>query len=81
MVTSSLSGISTLQGKSIPLLARNDPDLLTLSMRRDEPRLPPLVIRSIYNVEDVPIREAQTLAGQATVPCSIIVKQSSNIYI
>lgn len=47
-------------------------------MWRDEPRLPPLVVRSIYDMEDIPIREAQALAGQAAVPGSIIVKQSSN---
>lgn len=46
-------------------------------MWRDEPRLPPLVVRGIYDVEDVPIREAQALAGQAAVPRSIVVKQSS----
>ena len=43
----------------------------------DQPRLPPLVIRSINDMEDIPIREAQALAGQAAVPRSVIVKQSS----
>lgn len=62
---------------SPPFLAGDDPDLLALSVWRDEPRLPPLVVRSIYDVEDVPIREAQALAGQAAVPRSIVVKQSS----
>lgn len=46
-------------------------------MRRDEPRLPPLVIRSVYDVEDVSVREAEALAGQAAVPRSIVVEQSS----
>ena len=61
----------------VPFLAGDDPDLLALSMRGDEPRLPPLVIRGVYDVQDVSVREAQALAGQAAVPRSIIVKQSS----
>lgn len=64
-------------GASSPLLTGNDPDLLALSVRRDQPRLPPLVIRSIYDVEDVSIREAEALAGQAAVPRSIVIEQSS----
>lgn len=46
-------------------------------MWRDQPRLPPLIVRSVYDMEDVPVREAQALAGQAAVPRSIVVKQSS----
>lgn len=62
---------------SVPFLAWNDPNLLALSMWRDQPRLPPLIVRSVYDMEDVPVREAQALAGQAAVPRSIVVKQSS----
>lgn len=62
---------------TVPFLAWNNPDLLTLSVWCDQPRLPPLIIRSIYNMEDIPVREAQALAGQAAVPRSIVVKQSS----
>lgn len=47
-------------------------------MRRDEPGLPPLVIGSVDDMEDVSVREAQALAGQAAVPRSIVVKQSSD---
>lgn len=66
------------EGPSSPFLAGDDPDLLALSVRRDEPRLPPLVIRSVYDVEDVSVREAQALAGQAAVPRPIVIKQSSD---
>lgn len=61
----------------IPFLAWNDTNLLTLSMWCDQPRLPPLIVRSVYDMEDIPIGEAQALAGQAAVPRSIIVKQRS----
>lgn len=75
MVAVTLSGI--ISGASVPFLARDDADLLALPMWCDQPRLPPLVVRSIYDMEDIPVREAQALAGQAAVPRSIVVKQSS----
>ena len=61
----------------VPFLAGNDPDLVALAMWRDEPRLPPLIIGGVDDVEDVPVREAQALAGQTAVPGSVVVKQSS----
>lgn len=64
-------------GGSVPFLARDDPNLLALSVRRDQTRLPPLVVRSVYDMEDIAVGEAQALAWQAAVPRSIIVKQSS----
>ena len=61
----------------LPFLAGNDPDLVALAVWRDEPRLPPLIIRGVDDVKDVPVREAQTLAGQTAVPGAVIVKQGS----
>lgn len=61
----------------VPFLAWNDPNLLTLSMWCDQPRLPPLVVRRINDMQDIPIRETQALAGQAAIPRSVVVKQSS----
>lgn len=60
-----------------PFLAGDDSDLLALAMRRDKPGLPPLIVRGIDDVQDVPIGEAEALAGQATVPGPVIVKQGS----
>lgn len=60
-----------------PLLAGDDPDLLALAMGCHEPGLPPLIVRGIDDVQDVPVGEAEALAGQATVPGPVIVKQSS----
>lgn len=61
----------------LPLLAWNDPDLLALSVGCDQTRLPPLVIGGIDDMQDVPIREAQALAGQTAVSGPVIVKKSS----
>lgn len=61
----------------VPFLAWNDTDLLALSMWCDQPRLPPLVIRRINDMQDIPIRETQALAGQAAVPRPVVIKQSS----
>lgn len=60
-----------------PLLAGDDPDLLALAMGCDKPGLPPLIIRGIDDVQDVPVGEAEPLAGQATVPGPVIVKEGS----
>lgn len=46
-------------------------------MRCHQPGLPPLVIGSVDHVEDVAVREAQPLAGQAAVPRPVVVEQSS----
>lgn len=60
-----------------PFLAGNDANLLAFPVRRDEPRLPPLVIRGVDDMEDVAVGEAEALAGQTAVPRPVIVKQSS----
>lgn len=62
---------------TLPLLAGDDPDLLALAVWRDQPGLPPLVVRGVDDVQDVPVGEAQALAGQAAVPRPVIVEQSS----
>ena len=46
-------------------------------MGRDQPRLPPLVIGGVDDMQDVAIGEAQALAGQTAVPGPVIVKQGS----
>lgn len=61
----------------LPFLAWNDPDLLALSVGCDQTRLPPLVIGGVDDMQDVPIREAQALAGQTAVSGPVVVKQSS----
>lgn len=61
----------------VPFLAGDDANLLAFPMRRDQPRLPPLVIRGVDDMEDVAVGEAQALAGQTAVPRPVIVKQSS----
>jgi len=60
-----------------PFLAGDDPDLLTLAVGRDKPSLPPLIIGGVDDVQDVPVGEAEPLAGQATVPGPVVVKQGS----
>lgn len=67
---------SSAEGHS-PLLAGDDPDLLALAVGCDQPGLPPLVIRGVDDVQDVPVGEAEPLAGQAAVPGPVIVKQGS----
>lgn len=61
----------------VPFLAGNDANLLAFPVRCDEPRLPPLVIWGVDDMEDVAIGEAQALAWQTAVPRPVIVKQSS----
>ena len=61
----------------LPLLAWNDPDLLALSVGRDQTRLPPLVIGGVDDMQDVPIGEAQALAGKTAVSGPVIVKKGS----
>lgn len=61
---------------AVPLLAGNDPDLLALAVGRDQSGLPPLIIGGVDDVQDVPVGEAQALAGQAAVPGAVVVKQS-----
>ena len=58
-----------------PSLAGDDTHFLTVPMRGHAPGLPPLIIRGIDDVEDVPVPEAETLAGEAAVLWLLIVKQ------
>lgn len=44
-------------------------------MRGDTASLPPLVIRGVDDVEDVPVPEAEPLAGEAAVLCPLVVEQ------
>lgn len=60
-----------------PFLAGDDPDLLALAMGRDKPGLPPLIIGGVDDMQDVPIGETEPLAGQATVPGPVVVKEGS----
>lgn len=60
-----------------PFLAGDDPDLLALAVGRHQPGLPPLVVGGVDDVQDVPVGEAEPLAGQAAVPGPVIVKQGS----
>lgn len=60
-----------------PFLAGDDPNLLALAVGRDKPSLPPLIVRGIDDMQDVPIGEAEPLAGQATVSSPVIVKKGS----
>lgn len=61
---------------SLPLFAGDDPDLLALAMWSNEPCLPPLIIGGIDDMQDVSVQKAETLAGQATVPSPVVIKQS-----
>lgn len=63
-------------GRTLPFLAWYDPDLLTLPVGCNQPCLPPLVIGGVDDMQDVSVRKTQTLAGQTTVPGSVIVKES-----
>lgn len=62
---------------SSPSLAGDDAHLLAVSVRRDAASLPPLVVRGVDNVEDVPVPEAEPLAGQPAVLRPLVVKQGS----
>lgn len=63
------------QYRHTPLFAGDDSNLLALSVRCHQPRLPPLIVGGIDNVQDIPVRETESLAGQAAVPSAIIVKE------
>lgn len=58
-----------------PSLAGDDAHLLHLSLRSDLPCLPPLIVRSVHNVQDVSKLKVQALAGQPWILCFIIIKQ------
>lgn len=48
-------------------------------MRGDTAGLPPLVIRGVDDVEDVPVPEAEPLAGEAAVLWPLVVEQCSTM--
>lgn len=50
-----------------PSLAGDDTHFLTVPMWGDTASLPPLIIRGIDDMEDVPVPEAEPLAGEAAV--------------
>lgn len=50
-----------------PSLAGDDTHFVTVPMWSDTAGLPPLIIRGVDDVEDVPVPEAEPLAGKATV--------------
>lgn len=50
-----------------PSLAGDDAHFLAVPVWGDTAGLPPLVIRGIDDVEDVPVPEAEPLAGEAAV--------------
>lgn len=62
---------------SSPSLAGDDAHLLAVPVRRDTASLPPLVVRGVDDVEDVPVPEAEPLAGQPAVLRPLVVKQGS----
>ena len=62
---------------SVPPLAGNDADLLYFAICRHLPCLPPLVVRGVQHMQDVPEAEVQPLTGEARVLCPVIVKQRS----
>lgn len=60
---------------SSPSLAGDDAHLLAVAVRRDAASLPPLVVRGVDDVEDVPVPEAKPLAGQPAVLGPLVVEQ------
>lgn len=52
----------------LPSLTRDDTHFLAVPVWGDTACLPPLIVRSVDNVEDVSILEAEPLAGEAAVP-------------
>lgn len=50
-----------------PSLAGDDPHFLTIPMWCDTAGLPPLIVRGVDDVEDVPVPKAESLTGQPTV--------------
>lgn len=58
-----------------PLFTGDHTNLLTLSMWSHQSCLPPLIIRGINDVQNVTIRETESLTWQAAVTSPIIIKQ------
>lgn len=51
----------------LPSLAGDDAHFLAVAMWGDTAGLPPLIIRGIDDMKDVPVLEAEPLAGETTV--------------
>lgn len=58
-----------------PLLAWYDAEGLRLPERRDASRLPPLVVRGVGYVQNLPVLEGQPVRGQTVVLVWVIVEQ------
>ena len=59
----------------LPSLAWNDAHLFAVPIGCHYSSLPPLVIGGIDDMEDVPVSEAEALAGESAVLCLFVVKQ------
>lgn len=58
-----------------PPLAGDHAHLLHLPLCRQLSGLPPLVVRGVHHVQDVPEAEVEPLAGEAGVSGALVVKQ------
>lgn len=61
---------------ALPAPARRyDAETLLFAVSCDSPRLPPLVVARVRHVQNFPIPEGQTSAGQAVVLVGVVVEQ------
>lgn len=58
-----------------PPFAGDKADVISLAVRVDPPRLPPLLVTGVDDMQHIPKAEAQSLAQEATVLGLVIVKQ------
>lgn len=65
------------QKACLPPFAGDDTHLLTVSLQSDSPRLPPLIIWRIDNMENISIFKTKPLTWQPTVLALVIVKHCS----
>lgn len=73
------SSIKSVMDLYLPAFTGNYPNFVTLPIWCDLPGLPPFIIRSINNMEDISKFEVQSLTGKATVFSLVIIKKGSRL--
>lgn len=63
----------------LPAFTGNHPNFITLTIWCNLSGLPPFIIRSINNMEDISKFEVQSLTGKATVFSFVIIEKGSRV--
>lgn len=74
-----LASDKTVMDLYLPAFTGNHPNFITFTIWCNLPGLPPFIIRSINNMEDISKFEVQSLTGKATVFSFVIIKKGSRV--